>query len=81
MDYFDALAEASRAAGMTSADVARSAGRAASFISASHSRGSQPRTDTAAALLDACGWALVAIPADSIPAGAIRIDPAPAPRR
>lgn len=81
MDFYDALRHVTDSAGVSMRAASRAAGRDATFAGSAAARGSQPRTDTAAALLDACGWALVAMPADSIPDGAICIDPAPAPRR
>lgn len=75
MDVYDAVRAAAADMGLSLSQVSRSLGRPSNYIAAGASRGSVPRTDNAAAMLEACGWRLVAVPAADVPPSAIAIDP------
>ena len=73
MGFYDVLRSVAETEGLTLADVGRRAGRSASYVTGNMSRGSLPRVDNAAAMLSACGWALVAVRGDAVPAEALEI--------
>ena len=50
-------------------------GKTKNYISQTMSRGSTPKTDTLARMLDVCGYGLYAIPISEAPNGSIRITP------
>lgn len=62
-------------AGMPLYQVSRAMGRNDNFISATLGRGSTPKADTLAAMLDVCGYSLAAVPHASLPDDALVIDP------
>ena len=78
MGFYDVLREAARDAGISLATVAERMGRNRNYVTNNVSRGSAPNVDNAAAMLAACGWSLVAVPSDAVPAGALSVEP-PAP--
>lgn len=49
-------------------------GKAPAYVSSICTRGSTPRTDTLAKMLDVCGFALCAIPKSEVPSSAIVIE-------
>ncbi|MCI8425662.1 MAG: hypothetical protein HFJ72_08415 [Adlercreutzia sp.] len=78
MDVYDAVKRAAADAGLSLSQVSRNLGRPSNYIVNGASRGSVPSASIAAAMLEACGWRLVAVPAGSVPADGLPID-APAP--
>ena len=74
MDYYDALKHAAAAAGKTLADVSRGAGHGRQYVNQAITRGSDPATKNAAALLKTCGWSLVACPSQDVPPSGLVID-------
>ena len=79
MGFYDVLKTAADAAGMPLARIGQAMGRNASYVSGNMARGSVPQVDNAAAMLAACGWALLAAPADvaadAVAAGALAVEP------
>ena len=73
MGFYDAVEKMAHDAGLTLADVGRNMGRSPSYVTGNRARGSLPKVDNAAAIVRACGWALVAVPRDGIPADALEI--------
>lgn len=59
MEALSALEEAVKRSGKSKFDISRSMGRFDSYISATISRGSVPKADTMAMILDACDCDLV----------------------
>ena len=74
MNGYKAIKAAAAARGVSVRQVLLKSGKAESYISKAINRGSSPTTDTAAQLLGACGYALVAVPAKDVPPTAIVID-------
>lgn len=74
MDVYDAVKTAAADAGLSLSQVSRSLGRPSNYIAGGVSRGSVPQADNAAAMLEACGWLLVAVPAADVPPSALVID-------
>lgn len=50
-------------------------GKGASYVNGGAARGSDPSTSNAAAMLEACGWRLVAVRSDAVPDAAYVIEP------
>lgn len=76
MDSLEALKAAAAAAGVPVTHIGRAMGKRDNYVSNAATRGSTPKADTLARMLGVCGWALVAVPSDEIPAGALVIDAA-----
>lgn len=76
MDSMEAIKAAADAAGVPTTHIGRKLGKSDSYYSAYASRGSDPSAGNVARMLGVCGWSLVAVPSDEIPAGALVIDPA-----
>lgn len=77
-DFMEALAavkHAAFAARLPVYEVAQLMGRSPSYISAAIARGSTPKADTLAAMLEPCGYVLAALPREDAPASALVIDP------
>lgn len=74
MDYYDVLRRASDEVGISLRSVAQAIGRTPAYVSGAIARGSDPSTSRAAAMLDVCGYALVAVPRDDVPPSALVID-------
>ena len=49
-------------------------GKSRQYVHGLMQHGSTPRCDTMARMLDVCGYALVAVPRDSVPSDALVID-------
>ena len=75
MGFYDVLEDVANKTGESFYSIALKIGRGPSYISGGRSRGSVPSVDNAAAMLAACGWSLVAVPADDVPPSAIAIEP------
>lgn len=76
MDAYNAVRSAAGAAGVSLSELGRRMGKPNNYVANGAARGSTPKADTLAAMLDACGWRLVAVPAGDVPASALVIDPA-----
>jgi hypothetical protein len=79
MDWYDVLYKAADNSGVTVSGIGRALGKAPSLVSAAKARGSYPLVTSAAAMLSACGYALVAIPASDVPSSALVIGAPPIP--
>lgn len=75
MDSKEALKEAAKNAGMTLRSVSLAMGKSENLLASTLNRGSTPRVDTVAGALGVCGYALAAVPLDSVPPDALVIDP------
>lgn len=73
MMFYDALKIAAKKAGVPLSKIGPAIGRNGAYVSSAIGRGSDPSTGNASAMLGACGWALVAVPCDSMPRDALRI--------
>ena len=49
-------------------------GRGPNYICGAKSRGSLPKVDNAAMIVDACGYTLCVVPSDNVPEDAITVD-------
>lgn len=78
MGFYEVLDEVSARSGVATTRIGPLMGRDRSLVSSSRARGSSPRVDTAAAMLAACGWSLVAVPSGDVPPSGLVIAP-PAP--
>ena len=70
---YDVIKTASSLSGISLIDAGRSMGKRDNYIS--NKRNASIRIDNYAAIMHAFGYALVAVPADEIPAGALVVDP------
>ena len=75
MDAIDAVKTAAAVSGTPITHIGPAMGKGRNYVSAIALRGSSPQCNTAAAMLAACGYSLVVVPSDSVPAGALVIDP------
>lgn len=74
MQFYDALEEMAKTAGRSIYSIQKELNRGNTLV-ASKSRGSILRSDTLAKVAEVCGYALVLVPEDSMPEGAIAIEP------
>lgn len=74
MDFYGVLQDVAQAEGMSLSSVGQSIGKNRNYIANAMSRGSDPSTSNAAAMLAACGWSLAALPASDLPPSALVID-------
>ena len=75
MQAIDAVKAAAAAAGVPTTHIGPAMGKGAPYVASTATRGSVPRADTLAAMLQVCGYVLAAVPADDVPPSAIVIDP------
>lgn len=75
MNAYKAVKEAATNKRISTNAVSRALGKADSYISSGITRGSTPKADTLAAMLEVCGYKLAAIPAEDLPDTALVIDP------
>ena len=75
MQAIDAVKAAAAAAGVPTTHIGPAMGKATTYVATSSAKGTTPRADTLAAMLDVCGYVLAAVPADDVPPSAIVIDP------
>lgn len=75
MQAIEAVRTAAANSGTPITHIGRSMGKRDNYVSATTRRGSSPQCDTAAAMLEACGYALAAVPVDDLPPSALVIDP------
>ena len=74
MQFYDAVYRAAKISGLTMEQISHKLGKTASYITSSKARGSAPKVDNAAEILNACDFTLCAVPKDEVPEGAIVID-------
>jgi len=74
MNAMQALKTVAKNEGIPLAHIGRKMGLADNYVNKTINRNSVPRVDTMAKMLDVCGYALCAIPKESIPDDAIVID-------
>lgn len=60
--------------GIRHSEINRALGKSKTYFNATKSRGSTPRCDIIAKMLEVCGWRLVAVPARDVPRSAIILD-------
>lgn len=74
MNFYDAVYIIAREQGISIENLSLKLGKAPRYIGSAKSRGSLPKVDNAAMILDALGYDLCVIPDDEIPDNAIIID-------
>lgn len=74
MNFYDTVYEISRSQGISIENLSLSLGRGARYIASSKSRGSLPKVDNAAMILNALDYSLCVVPENEIPKDAIVID-------
>ena len=75
MRAYDALKKAAKSAGMPLTHIGPAMGKPAPYVNTGITRGSTPKADTLAAMLEVCGYKLAAIPDSDVPDTALVIDP------
>ncbi len=73
MDAYDVIKQAAAARGLALADVCRTLGKRDNYIA--NMRGRSIGIDNYASIMQACGYALCAMPLEAVPAGALVVDP------
>lgn len=71
----DVLKQAATNADVPITHIGRAMGKRDNYVSSTLRQGSTPKADTLAAMLAPCGYALAAVPLDSLPPDALVIDP------
>ena len=74
MNYWGILYAAANNAGVPTTKIGPNLGLSRGYVAACKAQGVTPGLDTAARLLGACGYVLAAVPADSVPDGALVVD-------
>lgn len=74
MQFYDIVTEAAAAKGITEDRIGIEMGHSSSYISAAKYRGSLPKVDNAARILDVCGYALCAVPRGHEPESSMTLD-------
>ena len=77
MEIIEAVKTAAAAAGVPITHIGPAMGKRENYVSVVANKRCDPSTTTAAAMLEACGYALAAVPFDDLPASALVIDSAP----
>ena len=78
MNYYDALKQAAKSAGVALTQVGPALGKATTYVHNGLTRKSSPTVDNAAAMLAVCGWSLVAVPnTEQLPDTALVLDAPP----
>lgn len=75
MDAINAVRQAANNSGVKTTEIGPAMGKTKSYLAANASRGSIPKADSLAAMLEVCGYVLCAVPKDKVPKSAIVIDP------
>lgn len=75
MKASDTIKKAAENAGYSLRGVSQALGKSPNYIASSVGRGSTMQADTLAGALGVCGYALAAVPLDSVPPDALVIDP------
>lgn len=74
MEFYDAVYQAAWQNGLTMEQLSQKLGHTATYITSAKSRGSLPKVNNAAKILDACEYTLCAVPKGSVPDDAITIN-------
>ena len=77
MEPMQTIKDAAARSGTPITHIGIKLGKRPNYVNAAISKGSRPRVDVFAAMLEPCGYALAAVPVDDIPASALVVDPAP----
>jgi DNA-binding phage protein len=77
MKFIDMIYEVAKMSGMPTTKIGPAVGKNREYVSKIRSAGADPSTANAARMLEACGWKLVALPADKVPPEAMEISPTP----
>lgn len=77
MKFIDLIYEVAKRSGTPTTAIGPAVGKSRVYVARMKTANSDPSTANAARVLEACGWKLVAIPADKVPDEAIEISPAP----
>ena len=75
MKAIDAVKTAAERAGVPITHIGPAMGKGRTYANRISARGSTPQADNLAAMLQALGWTLAAMPAEDMPPSAIPIDP------
>ena len=75
MKATDTVRLAAKRAGLGTTELCSRIGRSGSYLAATASRGSTPKANNLAEMLEACGYALCAVPKEDVPESAIVIGP------
>lgn len=79
MNTSDLIRRVVAEAGVSMIGASRAMGKNDNYFASVVARGSTPKADTLAAMLDACGYTLAAIPHGDVPASALVVDPPDGP--
>jgi len=75
MSFWDTVYALAKDNGITVFEITKRLGLSPAYIAVQRSRGSHPKTNTAAQVLDAVGYELWAVPSGSrMPEGSLKID-------
>jgi hypothetical protein len=74
MEWYEVLYKAAHDSGTPVTAIGPAIGKGPAYVAGGKSRGSVPLVTNAAAMLSACGYALVAVPDSDVPTGALVID-------
>lgn len=74
MKFYDIVYKLAGEQGISIENLSLKLGKGTRYIGGAKSRGSLPKVDNAAMILDACDYALCAIPAENVPHDAIEVD-------
>jgi hypothetical protein len=77
MNVISIIYEAAAHAGVSTSSIGPKLGKNRAYVARMKTAGSDPSTANAARMLEACGWKLVALPADEVPEGALEVSPTP----
>lgn len=79
MDWYEVIYKAAHDSGTPVTAIGPAIGKGSAYVAGGKSRGSVPLVTNAAAMLSACGYALVAVPDSDVPHDALVIDAPPLP--
>ncbi len=75
MEPMTLIKEAARRSGTPITHIGLALGKRPNYVNAAMSKGSRPRVDVYASMLNPCGYVLAAMPAEDVPPSALVIDP------
>lgn len=74
MDLYEIINRAAASSGLSLSQLSRSLGKPSNYVANGVGKGASPKVANAAAMLEACGWRLVAVPAADVPPSGLVID-------
>lgn len=74
MQFYDAVYKVAGEKGLSIERLGINLGKSARYIGSAKSRGSLPKVNNAAMIVDACDYTLCIVPKDNVPEDAITID-------